>query len=288
MFNKKLIVFVSILVLAAGIGFSGCAKKESAAGKKEITILYPNWAEGVAITFVTKAALEEKGYKVKAKGVDVGIIYASLGKGDADLMMDAWLPHTHKHYWEKYGKNLEKLGLTSKEGGSTGLVVPSYVEENSIEDLNAAKDKYDGKIIGIGSGSGIHKNTLEAIKSYGLDFKQITSSGPAMVAALEKAYRKKEPIVITGWKPHHKWAKFDLKYLKDPKKIYPVDEMTIIARKGFKDEQPEIAKFMANFNLPKDTLYDLLDAYDKGKGDPAKACKAWYLKNKDLVDGFWK
>jgi glycine betaine/proline transport system substrate-binding protein len=47
---------------------------------------------------------------------------------------------------------------------------------------------------------------------YDLDYDQVTSSGPAMVASLEKAIRDKEWIVVTGWKPHFKWAQHDLKY----------------------------------------------------------------------------
>jgi glycine betaine/proline transport system substrate-binding protein len=35
--------------------------------------------------------------------------------------------------------------------GTTGLVVPSYVTINSIEELNANKDKFN-EIIGIGGG----------------------------------------------------------------------------------------------------------------------------------------
>jgi glycine betaine/proline transport system substrate-binding protein len=45
--------------------------------------------------------------------------------------------------------------------------------------------------------------------------------GPAMVASLDKAIRDKEWIVVTGWKPHFKWSQNDLKYLKDPKGVYP-------------------------------------------------------------------
>jgi glycine betaine/proline transport system substrate-binding protein len=58
--------------------------------------------------------------------------------------------------------------------GTTGLVVPAYVTINSIEELNANKDKFKGEIIGIG-GAGIHANTVKAIDLYGLDYEQITS-----------------------------------------------------------------------------------------------------------------
>jgi glycine betaine/proline transport system substrate-binding protein len=53
-----------------------------------------------------------------------------------------------------------------------------------------------------------------------------------MVASLDKAIRDKEWIVVT-WKPHFKWSQNDLKYLKDPKGVYPKDACTIISRRGF-------------------------------------------------------
>jgi glycine betaine/proline transport system substrate-binding protein len=149
-------------------------------------------------------------------------------------------PNTHKDYWADYGENLVVLGEAFSEG-TTGLVVPAYVTINSIEELNANKDKFKGEIIGIGGGAGIHANTVKAIDLYGLDYEQITSSGPAMVASLDKAIRDKEWIV--GWKPHFKWSQNDLKYLKDPKGVYPKDACTIISRRGFEADQPEAATF---------------------------------------------
>ena len=60
-----------------------------------------------------------------------------------DVFLDAWLPNTHKDYWADYGDNLAKLG-ESFSSGITGLVVPSYVKNNSIEELNEHKDKFKG------------------------------------------------------------------------------------------------------------------------------------------------
>lgn len=282
---KKSLKISAILLIAATVAVTGCKEKDVSGKGKEVSILYPNWAEGIAFTHLAKVALDDKGYKTEIKPIEPGPIYASLSKGDADLFLDAWLPNTHAEYWERYGDKLVKLG-ESFSGGTTGLVVPSYVEENSITDLKKAEDKYDGKIIGIGSGAGIHKNTEKAIEAYDLPFKQVTSSGPAMVASLEKAINQKEPVVITGWKPHFKWAEHDLKYLEDPKGIYPKDVMAILARQGFKKDYPELAEFFKNFNLTEEQLYSLMKEIKQSK-DELTATEKWYKENKKLVNGWW-
>ncbi|HZL08673.1 MAG TPA: glycine betaine ABC transporter substrate-binding protein [Prolixibacteraceae bacterium] len=279
---------ISGLLLVAVILFFvvSCNSNKKSSDSKTVTILYPNWAEGVAFTHLAKVALEASDYEVVLYNLEPGLIYGELSKDDSkgDVCLDAWLPNTHVEYWKDYGDKLEILGEAFSDG-TTGLVVPSYVDINSTEELNANKDKFGGEIFGSGSGDGIYANTLKAIDAYNLDFEQIASSGPAMVASLDKAIRNKEWIVITGWKPHFMWAKFDLKYLDDPKGIYPEDACTIISRRGFEEEKPEAAKFFKNFNLNEDQLYSLLDAIEKN-GEEAGA-KEWYEANKALVDG-WK
>jgi len=280
-------------VLAAGLIFGGCQNQGQEAEEvsektRSLTILYPNWAEGIAITHLAKVALTDKGYAPTIKPIEPGPIYASLAKGDCELFLDAWLPHTHQQYWEKFGQDIVKIG-ESFSNGTTGLVVPAYVEESSILDLQKAEvaDKFEQKIYGIGSGAGIHKNTLKTIEAYDLPFKQVTSSGPAMIAALEKAYNKKEPIIVTGWKPHFMWNRFDLKYLADPKDIYPKDVMAILARQGFKADFPKLADFFSRFNFPEQKLYDLMDTI-KNSPSPEEGAKKWYEENKAMVNQWWQ
>ncbi len=283
-FRKLLSLFI---VLAMAVAISSCKGGKKEEEQQEVTILYPNWAEGVAFTHLAKVALEDKGYKVEIVNLEPGLIYGELSKDDpkGDVFLDAWLPHTHAPYWEDYGDDLVKLG-ESFSGGTTGLVVPSYVTINSITELNDHVDKFDGEIIGIGSGAGIHANTLKAIEEYDLDFEQITSSGPAMVASLEKAIANDEWIVITGWKPHFKWANFDLKYLEDPKGVYPKDVCAIVSRTGFEEDMPEAAKFFKNFNLREEQLYSLMGTI-KLDGEEAGAEK-WYQSNKNRIDNWFK
>ncbi|MDD5346650.1 MAG: glycine betaine ABC transporter substrate-binding protein [Proteiniphilum sp.] len=271
----------SILLLATACGNSQKSDRE------EVTILYPNWAEGVALTYLSKVVLEEKGYDVDLINLEPGLIYGELSKENSkgDLFLDAWLPHTHKEYWADYGDKLVKLG-EAFSGGTTGLVVPGYVTINSIEELNAHRDRFGGEIIGIGSGAGIHAATLKAIEEYDLDYEQITSSGPAMVASLDKAVKRDEWIVITGWKPHFKWMNFDLKYLEDPKGVYPTDVCAIISRRGFEEDMPEVAAFYRKFNLNEDYLYSLMAAIDE-QGEETGAA-SWYETNKEMIDAWFE
>lgn len=290
--NQKssfLISMSSLLLMLVMINISCSQKSNKTSSQSDqsdtsIKIAYPNWAEGIAFTHLAQAALLDKGYNVKITPLDPGPIYAALAKGGYDIMMDAWLPNTHKDYWAKYGDKLEKIGESFSDG-TTGLVVPTYVEINSIEELNANADKFDGKIMGIGSGAGIHANTEKAIEEYSLDFKQITSSGPAMLASLKRAYAKKEPIVITGWKPHYMWGDYELKYLDDPKGVYPKDVCAIITRKDFKKNNPVVGEFLTNFNMKESDLLDLL-AKIKESDDTEIAAKKWYNNHKELVESW--
>lgn len=184
-----------MLVVSIVLMISTCAgegKKDSTEEKPVVNILYPNWAEGIAFTYLEKAALEDNGFEVELINLEPGLIYGELSKENSkgDVFLDAWLPHTHEVYREDYGDDLVKPGESFSEG-TTGLAVPTYVDINSITQLNEYKKKFDNEIIGIGAGAGIHGNTEKAIEEYNLDYQQITSSGPAMVASLEKAIRMK-------------------------------------------------------------------------------------------------
>lgn len=285
--NKVMRKFLGITVVLSLALMAVSCGGGAGSGKEKVTILYPNWAEGVAFTHLAKVALEDKDYEVELINLEPGLIYGELSKTNSkgDVFMDAWLPHTHVDYWNDYGDKLVILGESFSEG-TTGLVVPSYVTINSIEELNANGDRFSNKIIGIGSGAGIHASTLKAIDEYDLNYEQISSSGPAMVASLDRAVKNNDWVLITGWKPHYKWMNFDIKYLEDPKGVYPTDVCTIISRRGFEEDMPEVAGFFKKFNLAEDQLYELMTAIDND-GEESGAAQ-WYSDNKDIVDSWYE
>lgn len=140
------------------------------------------------------------------------------------------------------------------------------------------------EIVGIDPGAGIMQATQKAIEEYGLETKLIEGSSAAMTAALDKAISKKEPIIVTGWTPHWKFAKYDLKYLEDPKNVYGGDEQIhTIARQGLKEDQPDAYKLLDQFEWEPADMESIMVAIQAGT-DPKEAAKNWVDENSAKVD----
>lgn len=266
---------------------AGAIVSAGALSANTIKLAYPNWAEGIAVTHLAKVVLEDElGYDVEMTMADPGAIYAAVADGNQDAFLDGWLPHTHAPYWEEFGDRLVDLGSVFGYG-VTGLVVPAYMEIDSIEQLSDIREELDGRIVGIGTGAGIFRNTNRAIDEYGLDFEQVASSGPAMTAALADAISEEKPIVVTGWKPHWKFGRFDLKVLDDPRGVFPIDGVKKIVRKGFAEDHPRVNQFFANFSLTEDHLLELMLAIDdSGDESTESVARDWALMNEPLVDSW--
>lgn len=106
---------------------------ESGNGEK-IKLVYVAWDTEIASTNVIGKVLEQNGYDVTLSQVEVGPMFAGVANGSADAMVAAWLPGTHLEYYNKYKDDIVDLGPNLK-GTKLGLVVPDYVDIDSIEDL---------------------------------------------------------------------------------------------------------------------------------------------------------
>ncbi len=155
---------------------------------------------------MVKAVLEDKfDVNVNLKSLDAGVLWQGLATGDVDFMVTAWLPSTHAAYMSEVREQVVDLGPLFSQA-KLGLVVPSYVEIDSIDELNANADKFDGNIIGI-DGAGIMGKTDTAIAEYGMtDMSLVQSSDAAMTAQSKNSYEASEWVVVTGWTPHWKFG----------------------------------------------------------------------------------
>lgn len=262
-------------------------------GQEKLTIPYVAWSSATASNNVMKVVLEEAGYDVNLKQVNSGAMYTAISDGTADASVCIWLPHTDASYWEKYKEDLVRLG-PNLEGAPLGLVVPEYMDVDSIEDLaenkNSVGDKTEFTITGIEPGAGQMKQTEEnAMPKYGLDQWELqASSSPAMAASLGDAIDNKEPIIVTLWSPHWSFAKWDLKYLNDPKNVYgDPDNINTITRTDFEKDAPKANKILDQFKWTKEQIGEVMMKINKGM-EPAEAAKEWVNNNQDTVSEWTK
>ncbi len=280
-------MFATAAVLIGFMMIVGCGGEQQQQAKTA-DLVYVNWAEGVAYTHLAKVILEDKmGYDVTITAADVGPAYTSVAQGDKDAFMETWLPVLHKDYVEQYQDQIVDLGHVY-EGTQSGLVVPQYVTIDSINQLNAHKDKFDGNITGIDAGAGIMKTTAQLIDQYNLDFKLVSSSGPAMTAALKDAVDNNEWIVVTGWKPHWKFGRWDLKFLKqDPDKMmWKPGNIHIMGRKNLPQEKPELTNFLKNMQFTDAQLADLMLKVEQSDQDVEVVARQWMKNNESLINSW--
>lgn len=238
------------------------------------------------MTNLAKVIFEEQGYRVNLLNADLAPVFASLSQKKADVFLDAWLPVTMADYITQYGDKLETLG-TVYDNARIGLVVPEYVTINSIEELNQVRARFKGEIVGIDAGAGIMKATDKAIPDYGLDYKLLTSGGPAMTASLKKAIDKKEWVVVTGWTPHWMFDRFDLKILADPKGIYGgAEKIQVLAWKGFSEKDPFAARLLSNMHLTDAQISSLMAALEEPGINETDAARKWLETNRDVVSNW--
>ena len=141
--------------------------------------------------------------------------------------------------------------------------------------MNGVKDKFGVRITGIEPGAGIMQNTEKAIDDYSLDYQLVSSRSAGMAAELSKAYGKEEWIVVTGWTPHGKFARFDLKYLEYPKGIYGGEEyIATLARKGMKEDKPDAYGILERFCWTAADMESVILDVENGMSDD-EAAKKW-------------
>ncbi|MFO7817268.1 MAG: glycine betaine ABC transporter substrate-binding protein [Desulfovibrionales bacterium] len=278
--NPRKICLLLFIGLFGAAGICG-----RAAAEKTAQIAYVEWSSAIAATHVVKAVLQEKmGYDVELTAVsDAAAMWRATADGDTDGFVCAWLPNLHARYQENLKNDVINLG-PNLEGTRMGLVVPAYVTVDTIAELDAHAERFNGRITGIDQGAGIMAVTEKAMDAYDIDNLELkASSGVMMTVVLEDKIKNKKWVVVTGWTPHWKFHRFDLKYLKDPKKIYGGTEyIKTVVRKNLKTEKPELYQFLDNFQWKTADIHAVMD-YIRQSGNPHESAIQWVRDNPEKV-----
>ncbi|MCJ8207930.1 glycine betaine ABC transporter substrate-binding protein [Pseudomonas sp. RGM2987] len=264
------------------IAMVGLMSMSAQAEEKTITMGTLSWEDLTPITGITKKALENSGYTVKVvEFSEWGIAYAALTKGDIQVLASQ-TDYAAYDYWTKNKNRLEKLSPVSF-GLYQGIAVPKYVDIDSIDQLNDNADKFSSKIIGIEPGSGLMSDATQAVGSYGLKLKLLEGSTAAMTAALKSAVDRKEWVAVTVWEPSWMAQKYDLKFLKDPKGVFPPAQGYYwVGHKGFSEAFPHAREVMAGVYVPLADITQINSEVKDGK-TMDEAVKGWTDSHAELM-----
>lgn len=251
-----------MLAKIAKLGFTALVASAITAGAafaqetKTVKIGWAPWSDAEFVTKLAAKLIEDNlGQKVELVQTDVAPLYQGVSRGDIDAMMMAWLPETHADYYKRIEDKVDNLGPLY-QGAKLGWIVPTYIPESeisSIEDLNKPeiREKLKGEIQGIDPGAGLTRLSQEAIEKYGLDYKLNISSEAAMLTTVDRATRTDGWFVATSWSPHWMFGKYKLRYIDDPQEaLGGAEHIDAIARKGLKEDNPEVVALLTNMSIP--------------------------------------
>ena len=288
-----------------------------------VRIAENDWTGQLIDINLAKVILEEH------MGIDVELVFADsvgqwvgLAAGDLDVAIELWPSYQvapHKEWIDEKGK-VEALGDFGVLG-VVGWYMPTYVIEGDPErgiepmapDLKSYKDlnKYAELFQRPETGDkGFFMDGVESweahnedrIANLGLNYENIfAGSEGAMLAELESAYAKGEPLLFHFWEPHWVHAKYDLTKIElppfseecfgigqDEPGTYACDfpeEMTYsVVRAGFKDENPRAYAMLKNMWLTGQMQQEMLVLVDLEGHDVEEAVRMWMAQN----EAVWK
>lgn len=168
--------------------------------------------------------------------------------------------------------------------GDGGETTKNNENNNSGDEPTNVSEAVNYTITGVEPGAGLTQLTKNTIETYdhleGWELQESSTVG--MLAALDDAIRKEEPIIVSGWSPHWKFAAYDLKFLEDPKGTFGgVENIQTIARKGLKEDLPNAYKIIDTFNWEVEDIESVVLASQDISMEEAAA--NWIENNRDKV-----
>lgn len=247
------------------------------------------WTDITATTAIATRLLEGLGYSPKMHVLSVPVTYSSMKNKDIDIFLGNWMPTMEadrKPYVEEKSVDVLSANL---EGAKYTLAVPKYLYDQGLKsftDIASFQKQLSAKIYGIEPGNDGNRLIIDMIKAdkFGLkSFEIVESSEQGMLAQVERATKRKEPIVFLGWEPHPMNSKFELKYLTGGDEVFGpnLGGATIYTntRAGYVSECSNAGIFIKNLKFSLD-LENTVMGYILFDGmEASKAAEKWLKAN---------
>ena len=289
-FKRKLLVMITVVAL---LGFAG-----SVSAAEKIRLASVAWTGVTIKTELAVAVLESLGYEAENTTLSVPFVYSALSTDSADAFLGNWMPSMASVAGKFFEKGTVIKYVANMPGAKYTLAVPTYCAEGGLKDFaDIVKfgDKLDWKIYGIEAGNDGNLIIRDMIEKnmFGLGkFELVPSSEVAMLAEVQSRVKQGRWIVFLGWSPHSMNERIDMTYLTGSTNdtFGPNDGTATVwtnLRKGFAEEQPNVAKLLKNMTFPIDMMNQIMTRLYADKAlTPQSAGLAWLKENPEVWQGW--
>lgn len=298
---------------AAETDDASTSEESTSAEEKMTLILIENsWSASELNVAVAKNLLEnELGYTVEVISLDENAQWPALAAGDAHASLEVW-PSGHAANVAEY---IDGAGTVENGGqlgpvGRIGWYMPSYLLESNPElatwegftsadaaALFATAETGDaGQFLG-GDPSFVQYDS-DIIANLGMPFEVVfAGSEEAILAQLDTAYSREEPVLFYFWTPHSIHAKYDLARVELPAYSddcyatadsggvdcdYPGDDLFKIFWSGLAEAAPDAHALLSNMSYSTEAQIDMIAAVEIDGQSVEDAAQAWIDANEDV------
>jgi glycine betaine/proline transport system substrate-binding protein len=282
-----------VLLLAAFAAPVAPAAPADPAACHTVRLSDVGWTDVTATTAVFADLLRDLGYRPQITLLSVPVTFASLKSHDIDVFLGNWMPAQYadrQHYVEERSIEIVRANLT---GAKYTLAVPAYTFAAGLRDfadIERFAGPLNGAIYGIEAGNDGNRHVLEMIQrnDFGLSrFKLIESSEQGMLAAVERAFAARQPIVFLAWDPHPMNMRFELRYLTGGDKTFGPNyggaTVHTLTRVGLSAECPNLGRLLANLEFTPRGESEVMNAILNERQSAEAAARAWRAAHPEVV-----
>jgi glycine betaine/proline transport system substrate-binding protein len=286
------------------------AAESSANAEKPVIKLAENpWSASALNVAVARILLEEElGYTVEVVTIGESAQWPALASGELHASLEVW-PSGHAENVAEYidSQQLVENGGPLGPVGKIGWYVPAYLLETNPElatweglttpdaaTLFATAETGDKGQFLTGDPSWTQYED-DIIANLGLNF-QIVAAGSeeAILASLDAAYSREEPLLFYFWTPHSVHAKYELAEVALPPYSeecyataasdgidcdYPPDELFKVFWSGLAEAAPDAYALLKNMSYSTDDQIGMIAAVELDGLSVEDAARAWLDAN---------
>lgn len=304
-----------VAAVACLAGWAGVAAAQTTPEFQDpIRIPVYNVPDSDFIDYTFGQVLQKAGYNVEYLKIDYTAHFTALEFGDVDLSPAVW--GTSKDLIDKTVQsgevvNAGSAGVKTRESwwypNYVGELCPGLPDWKALNDPTCIKalsnSESGGKINYLGTPPDFAAYDVERIKALGLDV-HITLPGTVgtMVATMQGAIQKREPIIGWGMTPHWLYGSGQGRFVEfppfddrcptdpswgvNPHEVWDcalsVGDIVKLYNARFAQKAPYALKILTNFKLTSDDVAKGIARQDIDKATPEQAAKEWIDGNTEV------